>query len=152
MKLGSLFDGIGGFPLAGAMHGIRPVWASEIEPFPIRVTKLRFPDIARSLCARADSSPCVDRGQNIITITAHGGKASEYDGHNENIAPTIRANANNTKPSVIYGNNTPIACIREKVASCMEYRFWDGTEVASTLTRNGAGGIRECRTRATSRR
>lgn len=43
MKLGSLFDGSGGFPLAGAMFGIEPVWASEIEPFPIRVTKLRFP-------------------------------------------------------------------------------------------------------------
>lgn len=45
MKLGSLFDGSGGFPLAGAMHGIEPVWASEIEPFPIRVTKLRFPNM-----------------------------------------------------------------------------------------------------------
>ena len=43
IKLGSLFDGSGGFPLAGAMHGIRPVWASEIEKFPIRVTTNRFP-------------------------------------------------------------------------------------------------------------
>lgn len=45
MKLGSLFDGSGGFPLAGSMFGIEPVWASEIEPFPIRVTKLRFPEM-----------------------------------------------------------------------------------------------------------
>ena len=45
MTLGSLFDGSGGFPLAGAMHGIKPVWASEIEPSPIRVTKARFPDM-----------------------------------------------------------------------------------------------------------
>ena len=45
MKLGSLFDGSGGFPLAGLMHGIEPVWASEIEPYPIRVTKLRFPEM-----------------------------------------------------------------------------------------------------------
>ena len=45
MKLGSLFDGSGGFPLAGAMHGIKPVWASEIEPYPIRVTKARFPNM-----------------------------------------------------------------------------------------------------------
>lgn len=43
MKLGSLFDGSGGFPLAGAINGIEPVWASEIEPFPIKVTKTRFP-------------------------------------------------------------------------------------------------------------
>lgn len=45
MTLGSLFDGSGGFPLAGAMHGIKPVWASEIEPYPIRVTKARFPNM-----------------------------------------------------------------------------------------------------------
>ena len=43
ITLGSLFDGIGGFPLAGQMAGITPVWASEIEPFPIRVTEKRFP-------------------------------------------------------------------------------------------------------------
>lgn len=43
LKLGSLFDGSGGFPLAGALFGIEPVWASEIEPFPIRVTKQRLP-------------------------------------------------------------------------------------------------------------
>ena len=42
-KLGSLFDGSGGFPLAGALCGIRPVWASEVEPYPIAVTKSRFP-------------------------------------------------------------------------------------------------------------
>lgn len=43
MTLGSLFDGSGGFPLAGLAHGITPVWASEIEPFPIRVTTKRIP-------------------------------------------------------------------------------------------------------------
>ena len=43
LTLGSLFDGSGGFPLAGLLAGIRPVWASEIEPFPIRVTTKRLP-------------------------------------------------------------------------------------------------------------
>ena len=43
--MGSLFDGIGGFPLAAVRNGIRPVWASEIEAFPIAVTKLRFPNM-----------------------------------------------------------------------------------------------------------
>ena len=43
MKLGSLFDGSGGFPLAGALCGIEPTWASEVEPYPIAVTKSRFP-------------------------------------------------------------------------------------------------------------
>ena len=45
LTLGSLFDGIGGFPLAGKLAGITPVWASEIEPFPIRVTEKRLPEV-----------------------------------------------------------------------------------------------------------
>ena len=43
LALGSLFDGSGGFPLGGLLSGITPVWASEIEPFPIRVTTKRLP-------------------------------------------------------------------------------------------------------------
>lgn len=43
LTMGSLFDGIGGFPLAAVRHGITPVWASEIEAFPIEVTKHHFP-------------------------------------------------------------------------------------------------------------
>lgn len=42
-KLGSLFDGSGGFPLAGFLCDIEPVWAAEIEPYPIAVTRTRFP-------------------------------------------------------------------------------------------------------------
>ena len=45
LKLGSLFDGQGGFPLAGMLAGIEPVWASEIEIAPIMVTKKRFPEM-----------------------------------------------------------------------------------------------------------
>ena len=45
ITLGSLFDGVAGFPLAGSRNGITPKWASEIEPFPIAVTKARFPDM-----------------------------------------------------------------------------------------------------------
>ena len=43
LKLGSLFDGSGGFPLAGSLCGVTPVWASEVEPYPIAVTRSRFP-------------------------------------------------------------------------------------------------------------
>lgn len=45
ITLGSLFDGSGGFPLGGVLAGITPKWASEIEPFPIRVTTARFPNM-----------------------------------------------------------------------------------------------------------
>ena len=44
-KIGSLFDGSGGFPLAGAMCGFVPTWAAEVEPYPIAVTRSRFPNM-----------------------------------------------------------------------------------------------------------
>lgn len=45
--MASLFDGIGGFPLVFTRSGARPVWASEIEEFPIAVTKVRFPEVEK---------------------------------------------------------------------------------------------------------
>ena len=45
LTLGSLFDGSGGFPLAAIICGIKPIWASEVEPFPIRVTQKNLPSI-----------------------------------------------------------------------------------------------------------
>lgn len=45
LTLGSLFDGSGGFPLGAILNGIKPIWASEIEPFPIRVTTKRMPQV-----------------------------------------------------------------------------------------------------------
>ena len=46
LTLGSLFDGSGGFPLGGLLTGqITPVWSSEIEPFAIRVTTKRLPQV-----------------------------------------------------------------------------------------------------------
>ena len=45
LRLGSLFDGIGVFPLAAVRCGIEPVWASEIEKAPISITKRHFPDM-----------------------------------------------------------------------------------------------------------
>ena len=46
LRLGSLFDGIGVFPLAAVRCGIEPIWASEIEKAPISITKRHFPDMA----------------------------------------------------------------------------------------------------------
>ena len=44
-KLGSLFDGSGGFPLSGSLCGIESRWAAEVEPYPIAVTRTRFPNM-----------------------------------------------------------------------------------------------------------
>ena len=45
LTLGSLFDGSGGFPLGGLISGITPLWAAGVEPFPIRVTTKRLPQV-----------------------------------------------------------------------------------------------------------
>ncbi|MDU1044311.1 DNA (cytosine-5-)-methyltransferase [Peptoniphilus rhinitidis] len=45
LTLGSLFDGSGGFPLAAIKTGIKPIWSSEVEPFPIRVTQKNLPQV-----------------------------------------------------------------------------------------------------------
>lgn len=45
LTLGSLFDGIGGFPFAATIAGIKPIWAAEIDPACLAVTKKRFPDM-----------------------------------------------------------------------------------------------------------
>ena len=45
LRLGSLFDGSGGFPLSAILCGIKPIWASEVEPFPIRVTQKNLPQV-----------------------------------------------------------------------------------------------------------
>jgi DNA (cytosine-5)-methyltransferase 1 len=42
---GSLFDGIGGFPLAAVRADIKPVWASEIQASPFSITKWHFPEM-----------------------------------------------------------------------------------------------------------
>lgn len=45
LTMGSLFDGSGGFPLAASLNGVQPLWSSEVEPYPIKVTSKRFPNM-----------------------------------------------------------------------------------------------------------
>ena len=44
LTLGSLFDGIGGWQLAAVHAGVKPIWSSEVEKFPLALTKIRFPE------------------------------------------------------------------------------------------------------------
>jgi len=84
MTLGSLFDGIGGFPLAAARAGIEPVWASEIEAAPVSITKRHFPrmahygDITKINGAEIEpvdiitfGSPCFPAGTMVLTATGY---------------------------------------------------------------------------------
>lgn len=47
LKLGSLFDGIGGWCLSATRAGAEPVWTSEIDPFCIEISKKHFPSVAQ---------------------------------------------------------------------------------------------------------
>ena len=79
MTLLSLFDGSGGFCLGAVLSGIKPVGASEIEPFPIRVTTKRMPwlkhygDVSKMNGAKIEpvdiitfGSPCQDYAEKTI--------------------------------------------------------------------------------------
>ena len=44
LTLGSLFDGLGGWQIAAVRAGVKPIWSSEIEKFPLALTKVRFPN------------------------------------------------------------------------------------------------------------
>lgn len=91
MKLGSLFDGSGGFPLAGALFGIEPVWASEIEEFPIRVTSNRFPgmkhlgDVAKINGAEIEPVDIITFGSPCQDLSVAGKQAGIHEGERSNL-------------------------------------------------------------------
>lgn len=118
-KLGSLFDGIGGWPLAAIKFGINPVWSSEIELFPQEVTKRHFPsmkhlgDITKINGAEIDpvdiicmGSPCQD-----LSIA---GKRKGLDGERSglfrtaiNIIRDMRRASNGKYPRFVVWENVP---------------------------------------------
>ena len=119
LTLGSLFDGSGGFPLGGLLCGIEPVWASEIEPFPIRVTTKRIPtmkhlgDISKINGGEIEpvdiitfGSPCTD-----LSIA---GKRDGLDGKQSSlfyeairIIKEMREKTNGSQPRFIVRENVP---------------------------------------------
>lgn len=134
LTLGSLFDGIGGFPLAAVNNGIVPLWASEIEPFPISVTSKHFPqmfhlgDITKLNGAElppvdiiAGGSPCQDLS--IASGTRAGLSGARSGLFMEQIritkemrnADTLRGRSGvSVRPRILCWENVPYAskCIR----------------------------------------
>lgn len=120
LTLGSLFDGSGGFPLGGLLTGqITPLWSSEIEPFAIRVTTKRLPQVKHygdvSAISGADLPP-VD----IITFGSPcqdmsiAGKRDGLDGSRSSlfyeairIVKEMRCKTNGEKPRFIVWENVP---------------------------------------------
>ncbi len=63
ITVGSLFDGIGGWQLAAERAGAVPVWSSEIDPFPMKVSRAHFPDtkqLGDIMAIRTDEIEAVD--------------------------------------------------------------------------------------------
>ena len=117
LTLGSLFDGIGVFPLAASRYGIVPLWASEIEKVPISITKKHFPqmqhlgDITKLDGAKIPpvhiitfGSPC----QNLSTIGAREGLAGAKSGlfhHAIRIIQEMRCATNGKYPVIAVWEN-----------------------------------------------
>lgn len=86
MKLGSLFDGSGGFPLAGVLNGIEPVWASEIETYPLKVTAARFPhmkplgDVTKIDGAKIEPVDIITFGSPCQDLSIAGKQAGIHEG------------------------------------------------------------------------
>lgn len=91
MKLGSLFDGSGGFPLAGALCGITPVWASEVEPYPIAVTRSRFPkmkhlgSVTEVSGAEVEPVDVITFGSPCQDLSIAGKRAGIHEGERSNL-------------------------------------------------------------------
>ena len=119
LRLGSLFDGSGGFPLAAIFCGIKSIWSSEVEPFPIRVTQKNLPqvkhlgdikDINGSEIEHVDiisfGSPCQD-----LSIA---GKRAGLEGEKSNlfyeairVIKEMRCNSNGKYPRYLLWENVP---------------------------------------------
>ncbi len=119
LTLGSLFSGVGGFELAGILSDIKPIWNSEIDPFPIRVTTKRLPEVTPMGDVTAISGanlPPVD----IITFGSPcqdmsiAGKRAGLDGARSGlfheavrIIKEMREKTNGTQPRFAVWENVP---------------------------------------------
>lgn len=120
MELGSLFDGSGGFPLAGALCGITPAWASEVEPYPIAVTRSRFPemkhlgDVGEINGAEIEPVDIITFGSPCQDLSVAGRRAGIHDGERSSlffqairIIKEMRISTNGEYPRYAIWENVP---------------------------------------------
>ena len=119
LTLGSLFSGSGGFELAGILSGIRPLWNSEIEPFPIRVTTKRLPgvkhfgDVAKLSGAELPpvdiitfGSPCQDMSVAGLRAGLDGERSGLFH-EAVRVIKEMREKTNGEKPEYCVWENVP---------------------------------------------
>lgn len=144
--LGSLFDGSGTCPLAATLCGIEPVWASEIEPYPIRVTTARFPamqhlgDITKIDGAAIPPVDIITFGSPCQDLSVAGRRAGLQEGERSSlfyeairIIREMRAATNGKYPRFAVWENVPGAfssnkgedfrCVIEAFLSLAESRL-----------------------------
>ena len=119
LTLGSLFDGSGGFPLGGLISGITPLWASEVEPFPIRITTKRLPqithygDVSKLNGAEVPPVDIITFGSPCQDMSV-AGKRSGLDGERSSlfyqavrIVKEMRCKTNGKYPRFVVWENVP---------------------------------------------
>lgn len=143
LKLGSLFDGIGVFPLAAVHCGIEPVWASEIEARPISITRRHFPDmlhlgditkISGAEVPPVDvitfGSPCQDLSQ-IGTRNGFAGKKSSLFYQAMRIIEEMRYATNGRYPAFcIWENVAGAFSSNDRLDFAAMLRAFTGAEVS----------------------
>ena len=120
LTLGSLFSGSGGFELAGLLAGIKPIWNSDIEPFAVRVTTKRLPEVKHygdvSTLNGAELEPVdvITFGSPCQDLSAAGKRAGIHEGERSNlffqavrIIKEMRDATNGEKPRFILWENVP---------------------------------------------
>ncbi|MDO5456586.1 MAG: DNA cytosine methyltransferase, partial [Eubacteriales bacterium] len=129
LTLGSLFSGSGGFELAGILAGMRPMWNSDIEPFAVRVTTMRLPDVKHygdvSTLKGGEMEPVdvITFGSPCQDLSIAGKRAGIHDGERSNlffqairIIKEMRAATNNQYPrfcvweNVCFDADTLVTC------------------------------------------
>ena len=152
LKLGSLFDGIGVFPLAAVHCGMEPVWASEIEARPISITKRQFPDmlhlgditkISGAEVPPVDvitfGSPCQDLSQ-IGTRNGFAGKKSSLFYQAMRIIEEMRYATNGRYPAfTVWENVAGAFSSNDRLDFAAMLRAFTGAEV-SVLPFSAIGG------------
>jgi len=119
LTLGSLFSGSGGFELGALLNGVTPIWASEIEPFPIRVTTKRMPfvkhlgDINKINGAEIEPVDIITFGSPCTDMSV-AGKRAGLDGKQSalfyeaiRIIKEMRSKTNGKYPRFIVWENVP---------------------------------------------
>lgn len=126
LTMASLFDGSGGFPLAAMMNGITPIWSSEIEPFPIRVTTKRMPfikhygDVSKIDGGKVEAVDIITFGSPCQDMSL-AGKRAGLDGERSGlfyeairIIKEMRSATNGKYPRYIIWENVPGAFSSQK--------------------------------------